>query len=104
MSHIDNRLDVDSAVKHFLQNSDKDDFILYFRHNFKDGEGMLFTNGMNGSDGIPYMPSDTSGYKVIDPEQYDDFRSVLISLTAGLLLQDEELEQSFLTYLKNASR
>lgn len=40
MSQIDNRLDLDNALREFVQNTDEDDFVLYFRHNFKDGEGV----------------------------------------------------------------
>lgn len=105
MSHIDARLDVDNAVREFVDcNADGEDFILYFRHSYKDGEGNFYTNGVSNKEGVPAFGNPDHFQVLGNSEMYDDVRSVILSLAAGLLLEDKDVKKQFFQFVRDASR
>lgn len=100
MSQIDTRLDLDNALKEFVQNTDEDDFVLYFRHNFKDGEGVCFTNMTDGRY-IPLISDDEYKPSFGDESVFDSVKSVILTLAADLIKDDKNIRKQFMDFIKS---
>ena len=99
MSQIDTRLDLDNALREFVQNTDEDDFVLYFRHNFKDGEGVCFTNMTDGRY-IPLISEDEYTPSFGGEEVFESVKSVILTLAADIIRDDKDIKKQFMDFIK----
>lgn len=105
MSHIDSRLDLDNAVRQFVDKEiDSNDYVLYFRHSFKDGEGVMYSSHPDVEDEIQ-IPSIGDDVEAAygDPNMYIKFKEAVLSLALGICQQDKKVRKLFIQVLKNGS-
>lgn len=98
MKNIDYRLDLDNAMREFALKSDKEDFVMFFRHNFKDNEGVVYTS-LGKTEDVPFIAEEDIEQTMGDVDMFLHFKDLILTLAAQIL-SDKELKEKFLEIIE----